>query len=35
MTRTNTALGIESLGFAASCGLRPLAEPTGVVTSAP
>jgi len=35
MTRTNTALGIESQGFAASCGLRPLAEPPGVVASAP
>ncbi|HEX8079867.1 MAG TPA: carboxymuconolactone decarboxylase family protein [Jatrophihabitans sp.] len=29
-TRTNTALGIESQGFAASCDLRPLAEPSGV-----
>jgi AhpD family alkylhydroperoxidase len=26
-TRTNTALGIEAQGFAAACGLRPLAEP--------
>jgi hypothetical protein len=26
--RTNTALGVESEGLAASCGLRPLAEPT-------
>lgn len=25
MTRTNTAFGIESQGFAASCGLKPLA----------
>ncbi|MCA1008547.1 carboxymuconolactone decarboxylase family protein [Rhodococcus hoagii] len=25
MTRTNTAFGIESQGFAASCGLQPLA----------
>lgn len=25
-TRSNTALGIESEGFAASCGLKPLAE---------
>jgi alkylhydroperoxidase family enzyme len=25
-TRTNVALGIESEGFAAACGLRPLAE---------
>ncbi|MFD9666803.1 carboxymuconolactone decarboxylase family protein [Rhodococcus sp. NPDC059968] len=28
MTRTNTAFGIESQGFAASCGLKPLALPT-------
>ena len=27
--RTDTALGIESQGFAASCGLRSLAEPSG------
>jgi alkylhydroperoxidase family enzyme len=27
-TRSNVALGIESDGFAAACGLRPLAEPT-------
>lgn len=26
--RTNVALGIESQGFAAACGLRPLAEPS-------
>jgi alkylhydroperoxidase family enzyme len=26
-TRPNVALGIESDGFAAACGLRPLAEP--------
>ncbi|PRQ06690.1 carboxymuconolactone decarboxylase family protein [Enhygromyxa salina] len=26
--RTNTALGIEAQGFAASCGLQPLAQPT-------
>ena len=26
-TRTNTALGIESQGFAAACGLEPLAVP--------
>ncbi|MBL0884978.1 carboxymuconolactone decarboxylase family protein [Myceligenerans indicum] len=26
-TRTNVALGIESDGFAAACGLKPLAEP--------
>ncbi len=28
MTRTNTAFGIESQGFAASCGLAPLAVPS-------
>lgn len=27
-TRGNVALGIESDGFAAACGLKPLAEPT-------
>ncbi|MDN5853055.1 MAG: carboxymuconolactone decarboxylase family protein [Actinomycetia bacterium] len=27
-TRANVALGIESDGFAAACGLKPLAEPT-------
>lgn len=27
-TRTNVAFGIESDGFAAACGLQPLAEPT-------
>jgi alkylhydroperoxidase family enzyme len=27
-TRSNVALGIESDGFAAACGLRPLAEPS-------
>jgi alkylhydroperoxidase family enzyme len=27
--RTNVAFGIESDGFAAACGLPPLAEPTG------
>jgi alkylhydroperoxidase family enzyme len=35
-TRPNVALGIESDGFAAACGLKPLAEPTvaaGVVRS--
>ena len=32
-TRTNTALGIESQGFAAACGLRPLAEPSSVLPS--
>ncbi|HEU4514165.1 MAG TPA: carboxymuconolactone decarboxylase family protein [Nocardioidaceae bacterium] len=29
-TRTNTAFGIESQGFAASCDLPPLAEPSGI-----
>jgi alkylhydroperoxidase family enzyme len=33
-TRTNTALGIESQGFAASCDLRPLAEPSAAAASA-
>ena len=33
-TRTNTALGIESQGFAAACGLRPLAEPSNALPSA-
>lgn len=28
-TRTNVALGIESDGYAAACGLKPLAEPSG------
>ena len=27
-TRANVALGIESDGFAAACGLKPLAQPT-------
>lgn len=27
-TRSNTALGIESEGFAASCGLNPMAQPS-------
>ena len=27
-TRANVAMGIESDGFAAACGLKPLAEPT-------
>ena len=27
-TRANVALGIESDGFAAACGLQPLAQPT-------
>lgn len=29
-TRPNVALGIESDGFAAACGLKPLAQPAGV-----
>jgi alkylhydroperoxidase family enzyme len=29
-TRANVALGIESDGFAAACGLRPLARPAAV-----
>ena len=35
--RTNVALGIESQGFAAACGLRPLAEPSTLdgLTSVP
>ena len=32
--RTNVALGIESQGFAAACGLAPLAQP-GEVASRP
>jgi alkylhydroperoxidase family enzyme len=32
-TRANVALGIESDGFAAACGLRPLARPTAVESS--
>jgi alkylhydroperoxidase family enzyme len=31
--RANSALGIESQGFAAACGLKPLATPTGRVAS--
>ncbi|MCP3138565.1 carboxymuconolactone decarboxylase family protein [Pyxidicoccus xibeiensis] len=27
-TRSNTALGIESEGFSASCGLKPMAQPS-------
>lgn len=34
VTRTNSSLGIESQGFSAACGLRPLAEPTRNVDSA-
>jgi alkylhydroperoxidase family enzyme len=33
MSRSNTALGIESQELAAACGLRPLAQPTAVVLS--
>ena len=29
-TRANVALGIESDGFAAACGLKPLAQPAAV-----
>ena len=32
--RTNAALGIEAQGFAAACGLRPLARPGGVASPA-
>ena len=32
-TRPNVALGIESDGFAAACGLKPLAQPTAVGSS--
>ena len=32
--RTNVALGIEAQGFAAACGLAPLAEPSGVASTA-
>lgn len=32
-SRVNTALGIESQGFAEACGLRPLAAPSGAVLS--
>ncbi len=33
-TRPNVALGIDSDGFAAACGLKPLAQRTAVVSSA-
>ena len=33
-TRTNASLGIEAQGFAAACGLTPLAEPSGVPSRA-
>ena len=32
--RTNSALGIEAQGFAAACGLAPLAQPSGVASPA-
>jgi alkylhydroperoxidase family enzyme len=32
--RTNSALGIEAQGFAAACGLAPLAQPGGVASPA-
>ncbi len=32
--RTNVALGIEAQGFAAACGLAPLAQPSGQVSPA-
>ena len=32
--RTNVALGIEAQGFAAACGLPPLAQPTAVASRA-
>ena len=33
-TRTNSTLGIEAQGFAAACGLAPLAQPRGVASQA-
>ncbi len=33
-TRPNVAMGIESDGFAAACGLKPLAAPTGLPATA-
>ncbi|NMO16780.1 carboxymuconolactone decarboxylase family protein [Pyxidicoccus fallax] len=33
-TRSNTALGIESEGFAASCGLKPMAQPSARLAGA-
>jgi alkylhydroperoxidase family enzyme len=33
--RSNVALGIESQGFSAACGLQPLATPSGAVASTP
>lgn len=34
MARANVALGIEAEGFAASCGLAPLAQPSAVASQA-
>ncbi|PVG82451.1 carboxymuconolactone decarboxylase family protein [Nocardioides gansuensis] len=34
-TRTNTAFGIEAQGFAAACGLKPLAEPSAAGRGVP
>lgn len=34
MARTNVALGIESEGFSAACGLAPLAQPSGLASQA-
>lgn len=34
MARTNVALGIEAQGFAAACDLKPLAMPSGALSSA-
>jgi alkylhydroperoxidase family enzyme len=33
-TRSNVALGIESEGFAAACGLKPMAQRTGIPSTA-
>ena len=34
MARSNVALGIETQGFSAACGLAPLAQPSGVASQA-
>ncbi|MBA3783757.1 MAG: carboxymuconolactone decarboxylase family protein [Nocardioides sp.] len=34
MARTNVALGIEGQGYAAACGLAPLAQPSGAAPEA-
>lgn len=34
MARANVALGIEGQGYAAACGLAPLAEPSGLASPA-